>query len=87
MIFLEQASIKNHIINGTIDLLNKGYKMDEFLDEYRLINVKTTAMGSLYQLTYEIVFKNNQSMRLFVDELRCRNSNFNISLNLVCENN
>lgn len=61
--------------------------MNEFLDEHKLINVKTTAMGSLYQLTYEVVFKNDQSTRLFVDEIRCRNSNLNISLNLVGDNN
>jgi len=36
-------------------------------------------MGSLFELTYVIQLKS--SSKAFIDELRCRNSNLNITLN------
>jgi hypothetical protein len=53
------------------------------LKTVKLSQVKTTAMGSLYQLTYEIEFKNDADIKAFIDDLRCRNGNLNISLNLI----
>ena len=43
-----------------------------------LIRVKTTNMGSLYELTYRILLKGNDLEKAFIDELRCRNGNLNI---------
>ena len=57
--------------------------LDVFTESSKLTNVKTTAMGSLYQLTYEIVIDDKQNIKEFIDELRCRNGNLNISLNLL----
>lgn len=45
-----------------------------------LIRVKTTNMGSLYELHYRIVLKNAERCKAFLDELRCRNGN----LDIVC---
>lgn len=45
-----------------------------------LIKVKTTNMGSLYKLTYNIVLKNANSEKALIDELRCRNGNLEISV-------
>lgn len=56
-----------------------------YTETYKLVNVKTTAMGSLYQLTYELVMDGDQDIKNFIDELRCRNGNLNISLNLLEE--
>lgn len=45
-----------------------------------LTKVKTTNLGSLYQLFYEIELKNSKLEKSFIDDLRCRNGN----LNIVC---
>ncbi len=52
----------------------------EFTDSHTLMRIKTTAMGSLFQLTYSIILKENSSIKGFIDELRVRNSNLNIAL-------
>lgn len=46
----------------------------------QLIRVKTTNMGSLYELQYHVVLKNSREEKEFIDEIRCRNGN----LNIVC---
>jgi hypothetical protein len=51
--------------------------------QYNLKQVKTTALGSLYQLTYEIQLLDSVSTKAFIDELRSRNSNLDISLSLT----
>lgn len=56
---------------------------EQFTSSFQLTNVKTTAMGSLYQLTYEVVLKDTKDVKVFIDEIRCRNGNLNISLNLL----
>ena len=45
-----------------------------------LIQVKTTNMGSMYELTYTIQLKSDSMPKAFIDELRCRNGNLNIIL-------
>ncbi|MBE6760403.1 MAG: DUF4956 domain-containing protein [Ruminococcaceae bacterium] len=55
---------------------------DDIFDKYtarnRLIRVKTTNMGSLYELRYRIALKRKVSEKQFIDELRCRNGNLTI---------
>lgn len=57
---------------------------DEPLNEYtskaQLLNVKTTNMGSLYKLTYDVTLKECGHEKAFLDELRCRNGNLEVSL-------
>ncbi|MFU0827216.1 MAG: DUF4956 domain-containing protein [Lachnoclostridium sp.] len=48
-----------------------------------LIQVKTTNMGSLYKLKYRIVLRNPAEEKAFIDELRCRNGNLEISCGRV----
>lgn len=43
-----------------------------------LIRVKTTNMGSLYELRYRIVLKDATTEKRFLDKLRCRNGNLTI---------
>lgn len=43
-----------------------------------LVKVKTTNMGSLYQLEYEIRLKDPKNEKMFIDELRTRNGNLAI---------
>lgn len=59
--------------------------MKQFTNRCLLKRVKTTALGSLYQIYYEIDLKENVSTKAFIDELRCRNGNLNISLTLVSD--
>ena len=46
-----------------------------------LEKVKTTNMGTLYELQYDIILKDNEIPKKFIDELRCRNGNLNITCN------
>lgn len=46
----------------------------------RLEKVKTSNMGTLYELDYRVVMKSGRVPKEFLDELRCRNGN----LNIVC---
>lgn len=52
----------------------------EYTDKAILSKVKTTNMGSLYELTYTIVIKNIALEKELIDKIRCRNGN----LNIVC---
>ena len=45
-----------------------------------LEKVKTTNMGSMYELNYHIEMKENIDEKKFLDEIRCRNGNLNIML-------
>ena len=45
-----------------------------------LLTVKSANMGSLYKLTYRIEMKNQNEIRDFIDELRVRNGNLEISI-------
>ena len=47
---------------------------------YELTNVKTTNMGSLFRLTYDIVLKDATKEKDFIDKLRCRNGNLEINI-------
>ena len=51
-----------------------------FLKSYELVGVKTTGMGSLFRLSYKIEFKNSKEEKEFVDELRTKNGNLEISI-------
>ena len=53
---------------------------ENYLKENELIEVKTTAMGSLFRLSYEIVLKDNKKEKEFIDELRVKNGNLEISI-------
>ena len=55
------------------DLLGK------YTKESELTRVRTTNMGSLYELTYRVTMASN-STRDFLDNLRTRNGNLNITL-------
>ncbi len=48
-----------------------------------LVRVKTTNMGSLFELTYEITLRDQMIEKTFIDELRCRNGNLNITCGKV----
>ncbi|MBQ1545325.1 MAG: DUF4956 domain-containing protein [Clostridia bacterium] len=63
---------------------------DDLLEEYtvksELIQVKTTNMGTLYELCYDVVLKDEEQTKEFLDELRCRNGNLSIALGRITDN-
>ena len=57
---------------------------DDLFQQYtrsaQLYRVKTSNMGTLYEVSYHIVLKSERIPKEFLDALRCRNGN----LNIVC---
>ncbi|MDR3072924.1 MAG: DUF4956 domain-containing protein [Clostridiales Family XIII bacterium] len=54
--------------------------LQKYTSTYRQIKVKTADMGSLYELHYQVTTKSDADEKAFIDALRCRNGNLNISL-------
>ena len=51
-----------------------------YLKSNELMEVKTTGMGSLFKLSYKIELKNKKEEKAFIDELRTKNGNLEISI-------
>ena len=51
-----------------------------YLKKAENIGVKTTGMGSMFRLSYKIQMKDAQEEKAFIDELRTRNGNLEISI-------
>lgn len=60
---------------------------DDLFSEYagrtKLERVKTTGMGTLYELTYLVTFKDSDVPKEFVDGIRSRNGNLTVSIGTV----
>ncbi len=56
--------------------------LDKYTDSWDLRRVKTSDFGTLFEITYIINLKKAANQKAFIDELRCRNGNLNISLTL-----
>lgn len=54
----------------------------KYTTSVKLVSVKTTNLGSLNRLTYELTMRSGCSEKAFIDELRCRNGNLEISMSL-----
>lgn len=52
----------------------------QYTRQYALTQVKTTNMGSLFKLTYDLILKDPAQEKGFIDQLRLRNGNLEISL-------
>ena len=64
--------------DGIFDDLFQKYTAHAHLDR-----VKTTNMGTMYELTYLVEMRNMAQQKAFIDELRCRNGNLTIMMGLV----
>ncbi len=51
---------------------------EKYTSKVKLMNVKTTHLGSLYEIRYEITLKDEKKEKAFIDDLRCRNGNLTI---------
>ena len=54
--------------------------LSEYTSSYELIRVKTTNMGSLFRLTYNLTLRDPSKEKELIDQLRCRNGNLEISV-------
>lgn len=54
--------------------------LKEYTTDYTLKHVKTTNMGSLFKLTYDLTLRDPAKEKAFIDELRRRNGNLEISM-------
>ena len=52
----------------------------KYTKEHKLVQIKSVNMGSMFKLTYSITLKNVKEEKEFIDELRIRNGNLEISL-------
>lgn len=63
---------------------------DDLFEKYtkksELELVKTTNMGSMFELRYLVTFKEGMNEKEFIDAIRCRNGNLNISCGRVQNN-
>lgn len=63
---------------GTFDEILKKYTK-----KYSLTKIKTTDLGSLFELCYTVTMLRDEDEQEFINELRCRNGNLNIILALA----
>ncbi|MCM1544770.1 MAG: DUF4956 domain-containing protein [Ruminococcus sp.] len=86
-----KASRSPKVLTVTIpESLNYDSVMTEILEQYtshhELVSVKTTNMGSLFKLTYEIKLKDASKEKEMIDAIRCKNANLEISCCRAAEN-
>ena len=82
---VKKAEVREKTLRITIpEDLNYGAAFDDLFEKYlsscEVVAVKTSNMGSLYKLTYHVTLKDNAEEKTFLDELRCRNGNLEISM-------
>ena len=54
--------------------------MRKYTDKHEMLYVKTVQMGTAYKLIYEVLMKNEVSAKNFLDEIRIRNGNLEVSI-------
>lgn len=54
--------------------------LDKYTAEHKLVRVKTKNMGSMFSLTYDVTVRDSALEKEFIDMLRMRNGNLEISL-------
>ena len=54
--------------------------LNEYTSYFKLVKVRTVKMGSLFELSYEIILKDERDSKALIDNIRCKNANLNISL-------
>lgn len=64
---------ENYNYEGLFDDL-----FEKYTSHVELARVRTTNMGTLFELTYNVVFSDSSIPKEFIDEIRSRNGNLNI---------
>ena len=52
----------------------------EYTSSCELMQVRTTNMGSMFRLTYDVVLKDPACEKELIDRMRCRNGNLEINV-------
>lgn len=60
--------------------------LKKYTSSWKFKKVKTKEFGSLFEITYIIVMK-NENQKKFIDEIRCRNGNLGVILSVPQEKN
>lgn len=85
--FFEKKSVQKTLKITIPENLNYQGTFNEILEKYTskytLTKIKTTDLGSLFELCYSVVMKKDEDEQEFINELRCRNGNLNIILALA----
>ena len=53
---------------------------DEYTSHWEVTSVKTTNMGSMFRLNYDLTLREGANEKELIDQLRCRNGNLEIML-------
>jgi uncharacterized membrane protein YhiD involved in acid resistance len=82
---ISKDSFTEKILRITIpEDLNYNEVFDDIFAQYtsqcETLAVKTTNMGSLFRLQYQITLRDEAKEKEFIDALRCRNGNLEISI-------
>lgn len=77
---LKIAIPENYDYDGLFDETFK-----KFTNSARLDKVRTSAMGTVFNLTYTVVLKGNSIPKAFIDELRSKNGNLPIAITDIQE--
>ena len=54
--------------------------LKQYTEDYEVVQIKTTNMGSLFKLTYNLTLKKPETEKELIDKLRCRNGNLEITM-------
>ncbi|MBQ7901483.1 MAG: DUF4956 domain-containing protein [Clostridia bacterium] len=54
--------------------------LQKYTKKHRLLKIKTTDLGSLFEICYNVAMCDNVNEQEFINELRCRNGNLSIML-------
>ena len=82
--FFEKKQVQKVLKITIPEDLNYQGAFDEILKKYTkkysLTRIKTTDLGSLFELNYSVIMLHDEDEQEFINELRCRNGNLNIIL-------
>ena len=82
--FFEKKQVQKVLKITIPENLNYQGAFDEILKKYTkkysLTRIKTTDLGSLFELNYNVIMLHDEDEQEFINELRCRNGNLNIIL-------
>ena len=56
---------------------------EKYTTDHKLVSSKTSNMGSMFKLTYDVTLKTADIEKEFIDRLRCRNGNLEISISAL----
>lgn len=54
--------------------------LSQYTSSYQLDKIRTTNMGSMFELTYDVILKKDKNEKELIDEIRCRNGNLTVSM-------